>query len=91
MREPSTGGLSPSVIEIKEHVVEVLILVTDRLNLVEVRRNVGHLIEVLRAHLTNVKINHVAIVGVYLIQFLSGKRFSLNPMLHVHMLVRKNN
>ena len=90
LREPGAGRLSPSVIEIEEHVVEVLILVTDRLYLVEVRRNVGHLIKVLGSHLTNVKVNHVAVVSVDLIQLLRGKRISLHPVLHMHMLVRKN-
>jgi hypothetical protein len=41
LREPGAGGLSPSVVEIEEHVIQINILVTNRFNLVEVRRNIA--------------------------------------------------
>jgi hypothetical protein len=62
--EPCAGGLPPSVVEIEEHIIKVLVIVTDRFDLVEVRRNVGNFIKVLRANLTDMEINHVAIVSV---------------------------
>jgi hypothetical protein len=45
------------VVKVKEHVVQILILITDWLNLVEMRRNIRNLIKVLRSHLANVKID----------------------------------
>jgi hypothetical protein len=70
LREPGTGGLSPSVVKVEEHVVQILILITDWLNLVEVRRNIRNLIKILRSHLTNVEIDQMAIVGIDFIKFL---------------------
>jgi hypothetical protein len=64
LREPCAGGLSPSVIKIEEHVVELNISVTNRFDLIEVRRNIADFTEILRAHLTDVKIDHVAIVSI---------------------------
>jgi hypothetical protein len=64
LREPGTGGLSPAVVKVKEHVVQVLVLVADRFNLVEVRRNIRNLVKVLWTDLANVQINHMAIVGI---------------------------
>lgn len=57
LRKPGAGGFSPSVVKVKEHVVQILILITDWLNLVEMRRNIRNLIKVLGSHLANVKIN----------------------------------
>lgn len=54
------------------------------------RRNVRNLVEVLGSHLTNVKINHVAIVSIDLIKFFRIQGISVNPVLNVHMLVRKD-
>ena len=39
--EPGTGRLSPTMVEIEEHVIQINILVTNRFNLVEVRRNIA--------------------------------------------------
>jgi hypothetical protein len=64
LREPGACGLSPAVIKVKEHVVQVLVLVADRFNLVEVRRNIRNLVKVLWTDLANVQINHMAIVGI---------------------------
>jgi hypothetical protein len=62
--EPGASGLPPSVVEIEEHVVQVLVLITDRLDLVEVRRDVRHFVQILRTNLADVKIYHMAIVSV---------------------------
>lgn len=64
LREPCAGGLPPSVVEIEEHVVQVSILVSNRLNLIEVRGDVADLVEILGSHLTDVQVDHVAIVGI---------------------------
>jgi hypothetical protein len=68
LREPGTGRLSPAVVKVKEHVVQVLVLVADRFNLVEVRRNIRNLIKVMWTDLANVQINHMAIVGIDLVE-----------------------
>lgn len=44
LREPGSCWFSPSVVVLKEHVVQVLVNTTDRLNLVEMGRNVANLI-----------------------------------------------
>jgi hypothetical protein len=62
--EPCAGGFPPSVVEVEEHVVEVLVVISSRLQLVEMRRNVADLVQVLGSHLTDVEINHVLVVGV---------------------------
>jgi len=51
LREPGSSRLSPSMIELKEHVVQMLILMSRDLHLVEVRRNIAKLIQVLRSDL----------------------------------------
>lgn len=56
------------MIKVKEHVVQVLVLVADRFNLVEVRRNIRNLVKVLWTDLANVQINHMAIVGIDLVE-----------------------
>lgn len=40
LRHPCSGGLSPSVVVFKEHIIKVLILVPSDLDLVEERWNV---------------------------------------------------
>jgi hypothetical protein len=54
LREPGAGRLSPTVVEIEEHVIQSLVLITNGLDLVIVRRNVADLIKILWSHLTYV-------------------------------------
>ena len=91
LREPSAGRLSPSVVEIEEHVVQVVVLVTNRLNLVEVRGYITHLIQILRSYLTNVKIDHMAIIGINLSQFILCQALSIKPVMNMDVLVGKDN
>ncbi len=91
LREPSAGGLSPSVIEIEEHIIQVVVSITDALHLVEMGRNVAHFIKVFRADLTDVEIDHMAIVCVDLSQLFLSEVFGVEPVLNVHMLMRKDN
>lgn len=51
------------------------------------RRDIADLVEVLGSHLTDVQINHVAIVGVDLCQFILSEIFSVEPVLDVDVLV----
>jgi len=76
------------MVEVKEHIVKVLISVSDWLDLVEVRWNVADLIEVLRAHLTDMEVDHMAVVGIYFEELIFGQVICIKPMLDVHVLVR---
>ncbi len=52
--EPGTSRLSPTMVEIEEHVIQILVLITNGLDLIVVRRNVADLIKILWSHLTYV-------------------------------------
>jgi len=91
LAEPSTSGFSPSVIEFKEHVVEVGVLVANRLNLIEALGDVADLVEVLRSHLTDVEIYEVAVKAINFEHFIFCQAFSVDPVLNMDMLVRKSN
>jgi hypothetical protein len=67
-----------------------LVLVANRLYLVVMRWDVRNLVQILRAHLTDVQIDHVVIVSVDLVQLVTVQRISFDPVLHVHVLVREN-
>jgi hypothetical protein len=59
--------------------------------LIEVSRDVADFVEVVRPHLTDVQVDHVAVVGINLVQLGIGKICSVKPVLHMHMLVRESN
>jgi hypothetical protein len=50
----------------KEHVVEIIILVSRDIELVVSVRNVTHFIQILRSNLTDMQIDEICIVSVYL-------------------------
>jgi hypothetical protein len=56
-----------------------------------VRRNVADFTEVLWSNLTDVKIDHMAVVSINLSDLVLGKILCVEPVLDVHVLVRKNN
>jgi hypothetical protein len=58
--------------------------------LVEVRGNVANFVEVLRSHLTDVQVDHVAVVGVDLGQLVLVQVLGVQPVLDVHVLVRED-
>ena len=89
LREPCSCWLPPSVVVLKELVVEVSVCVTDRLNLVEASWDVTYIIEILGADLTDMKIDQMAVETIDLEHLILGETFGVNPMLYVHMLVRK--
>lgn len=53
-------------------------------------RDVAHFVKVAWAHLTDVKVDHVAIVSVDLCQLVISKVGSVEPVLDVHVLMRKS-
>ena len=58
--------------------------------MVEVRRNVANFVEVLRSHLTDVQVDHVAVVGVDLGQLVLIQVLGVHPVLNVDVLVRED-
>jgi len=58
--------------------------------LVEVRGNVANFVEVLGSHLTDVQVDHVAVVGVDLGQLVLVQVLGVQPVLDVHVLVRED-
>lgn len=78
------------MIELKEHVVQVNVLISGRFNLVEMRRNVADLIEVLRSDLANMQVNHMAVVGINLCKFFLSELLGIYESLNMNVLVRKN-
>ena len=91
LTEPCAGWFPPSVVELKEHVVEVRVLITNRLNLVEALRDIANLVEVLRSHLTDVKVDQMAVEAVNFEHFILCQAFGINPVLNMNMLVRESN
>lgn len=88
--EPGPGGLSPSVIELKEHVVQVLVPISGGLDLVVVRRDVADFVQVLRSDLADVQIDQVTVVSIDLGELLLVEVLGIEESLHMHVLVRKN-
>lgn len=86
--EPGSGWLSPSVVELKEHVVQVRIGVFQVRNLVELRRNITHLVEVLWSDLRDVQIDHMTVVSVDLVEFVFREVLSVQIVLDVDVFVR---
>jgi hypothetical protein len=52
--------------------------------------NVANFVEVLRSHLTDVQVDHLAIVGVDLGQLVLVQVLGVQPVLDVHVLVRED-
>lgn len=90
LRHPCSGGFSPSVVEVEEHVVQVLVRSSDSLELVELRRNVAELVKVLRSDLGDVQINQVTVVGINFKKLLLSKVLDIEETLDMDILVRKN-
>lgn len=78
------------MIEVKEHVVKVLTLITSRFNLVKMSRNVAHFIQVLGSHLTDVEIDHMTVICVNFKHLVFSQSICVKPVEYMHVLVRKN-
>lgn len=85
--EPSSGWFSPSVVELKEHVVKTSVSVVNRLNLVQMGGDVADFIKVLGPDLTDVQVDQLVVEGVNLGQLVLGQIFDVEPSLDVHTLV----
>lgn len=72
------------------HIVQVLILVSGRFQLIEVGRDIAYFIQILRPYLTNMKINQVAVVSVDFVKFLLCQVLNVEEPLNVNIFMRKN-
>lgn len=83
-----SGGLSPPMVVLKEHVVEMKWLCKRESILTHVRRNIALLINDAWSNLSDVHVNHEAIVGINLKKLVLSQVFGINVVLNVAMLVR---
>ena len=78
------------MVELKEQVVQVFVLVPGCFQLVEVRRDIAHFVEILRSDLTYVQVNQVAVVSIYFEELFFSQVFNIEEPLNVDVLVREN-
>jgi len=87
--EPGSGWLSPSMVVLKELVIEVILNLVFRVsNLVISGRNVALLLKVLRANLGDVKVYHVAVVSIDVLELLFSQFSNIEVLFHRNVLVR---
>ena len=53
------------MIKLKEHIVQILILVLGHFKLIELRRNIAFIDKVVRSDLAYMQVNEVVVIGVY--------------------------
>jgi len=71
LREPGSCWLSPSVVILKEFVIEMVLNLSFRVSdLVISSRHIALLVKVVRTHLCDVQVNHVAVISVDIHEFL---------------------
>jgi hypothetical protein len=88
LTEPGAGWFPPTMVELEEHVVEMLVSVTDRLYLVEALRNIADLVEVLGAYLANMQVNQVAVKAIDFKHFVLSEPLGVDVMVDMNMLMR---
>ena len=72
----------------KEYIIEIIVLVPSDIKLVISVRYVTHFIQVLWSDLTDVQINKIGIICVYLKEFFFIELFSVKPSLNMDLLMR---
>ena len=85
-----SGWLSPSVIVLEEHVVQLKTILKLWVDLIHMGWDIALLVNYTWSYLSNVHINHKTIVSINFKKFILGQRFSFDIMLNIDMLVRKN-
>lgn len=88
--EPCAGRFAPSMIEVKEHVIKMLVRITGNFHLVEMSRYVTHFIQVLRSYLTDVEIDHMTVICINLKHLIFRQSICINPVGYVHVLMREH-
>ena len=87
LREPSTGWLSPSVVELKVHVCEMEVSVLHWSNLRVLCWNVALLLQILWSDLGDVQVNQVGIVSVDLHKLVLIFTINVDVVLNLNVLV----
>lgn len=91
LTKPFSGWFSPSVVILKEHVVQVRSpIVSGLLYLVKLWRNVRELNEVLGTYLGYVEVNQMRIEAVNVIKRIFRESFSIKPTLDMNTLMWKD-
>ena len=89
LREPGSCWLSPSVVVLKEFVIEMVLNLSFRVsNLVISSRHVALLVKVVRTYLGDVQVNHVAVISVDIHELLFSQFFNSEELFHGDVLVR---
>ena len=83
-----SSWLSPSVVVLEEHVVQVQVVSESQSGLVHVRRDVAYLINHTWSHLSDVHVDQKTVVSVDFKQLVFGQVFRLEVVLDIAMLVR---
>jgi hypothetical protein len=72
----------------KEYIIQIIVLVPSDIKLVISVRYVTHFIQVLWSDLTDVQINKIGIICIYLEEFFFIEIFCVNPSLNMDLLMR---
>lgn len=75
------------MVEVKVHVVQMRILVSSYVNLVQLGIYVAQVLQVLRPHLTYMQVHQMTIVTIYLKQLIFVQVFEIHVVLDMDMLV----
>lgn len=90
LREPCASRFTPSVIVFKEHVIKMHVWITGYFHLVEMSRNVTQFIQILRSNLTDVQIDHVAVICVNLEHLIFIQTICVHPVGYVNVIMRQH-
>jgi len=86
-----SGWLSPSMIVLEEHIVQLKTILELWVDLVHMGWDIALLVNYTWSYLSNVHINHKTIVSINFKKFIFGQSFSFDIVLNIDMLVRKDN
>lgn len=78
------------MVELKEDIIEITIFVLAVFNLIETRRNVTQIIEVLWSDLTDMQVNQIAVVSIDFKQLVFSQILCFQPVLDMDMFMRKH-
>ena len=81
-------GFPPPMEKLEEHVVKMNWLIEGRSVVIHVSWHIADLVDDTWSHLSDVHIDHQAVVSIDLIKLLLRKILCLNVVLDIHVLVR---
>lgn len=88
--EPGACWLSPSVVVLEELILQMVVVSLGVINLVEALGDVGLIVKVFRANLSNVKINEISVVAIQFPKFVTFETGSIDVVVCVNVLVGDN-